>query len=915
MTDASRAVLLACAIAGPALWLSRAVVDRAGTGDGFRVAFLPSAPELAGLTVAIGLLLLLAGAALRARITRRDRHARIDSRVLIPVGLLAVVALPFLPLLANRLPVVDVLAGPGRWWVWGIAVGLVAWLVGGDMASRIDTGKTSPDGAHAGRRWNGWAIAGISLVLFAGAAWRLAPSALYPRGDEPHYLIIAQSLLTDGDLRIDNNHARDDYRDYYEADLAPHSSAPGRDEAVYSIHPIGLPALVAPAFALGGYRAASLTVVTCAVLAALLLWGWARAVTGSAAAAVAGWLAITGSASFLLHSFAIYPEVPAALCVLVVIGWRWRQPDSTASALVRGVALAVLPWLSTKYAPMSAGLLVLLLTRPESTRHRRLLATLPWTFSVALWLGWFWVLWGAASPTAPYGGSHQMSVAHLLTGLPGLLFDQEYGIVTYAPALALAFPGWWDLWRTGHRRLVVETAGPFVLLALTVGAYVMFWGGSSAPGRQIVAAMPLLGVPLAWLYWRTRDRPVQRAAIVVLVLLGTMVSATMVFAGDGLLIANGSDGTAALLTHLTPSGELVRLLPSLVRARTEPLSAAIVVTTWLTTAGLAWWLAGRVHASHGGTAALKVGLIGLVALLAGAFVVPIVAPGLPARTPVEARGVVAALMQYDATARPWAIDYRPFRLAAPETLLPEFVLTGTPGLRTAPQPLRVLKNMRLALPPGEYRVVLQPKAGEVLSGDVGLQVGRVGHPRDTWTLEAAHGSWAQTFTLDLETSFVGFRASPAFDDTLAQVTVTPLAVLDAARRMPRPPVLGAARFSGLPFYFHDELAYAEEKGFWVRGRAALRATVGLTPGLEPPGVRLQVHSGQATTEVRLSTPAWSGVVGLAPGELQQVLVPALPTQRLLALTIAPAHGFIPAEHGGAPDDHRFLGCWVEVLPR
>ena len=34
-------------------------------------------------------------------------------------------------------------------------------------------------------------------------------------------------------------------------------------------------------------------------------------------------------------------------------------------------------------------------------------------------------------------------------------------------------------------------------LALTVGAYAMWWGGSAPPGRQLAAALPLLAVPLA----------------------------------------------------------------------------------------------------------------------------------------------------------------------------------------------------------------------------------------------------------------------------------------------------------------------------------------------------------------------------------------------------------------------------------
>ncbi|HEX6211714.1 MAG TPA: hypothetical protein VF136_13120 [Methylomirabilota bacterium] len=906
MTDASRAALRASLVAGPALWLSRAVVDRAGTGDGFRVAFLPSLPELAGLTVAAGLLLSLAGAGLRTWLARRDEHGPVDGRVLLPAWLLVAIAIPFVPFLANRLPAIDALAGPGRYWLWGLAAALSLWALGSDLSGR----------ASAGRRRSALAIAALSAAMFAGAAFRLAPSALYPGGDEPHYLVIAQSLLLDGDLEIGNNHERGDYRTYFAGELEPHRAARGRGGVIYPVHPVALPVLVAPGFVLGGYRGASLTVVACAVIASLLLWWWSREVTGSASAAVAGWLAVASSAPFLLHSFAIHPDVPAAVCVLVVVGWRARRADTATTAAIRGLALAALPWLSAKYAPMSAGLLLLLLTRPALTRPRRLLAALPWVLSVTAWLGWFWLLWGVPSPAAPYGADHQLSLGHLMTGLPGLLVDQEYGIVAYAPALALAAPGWWQLWHAGHRRLVAETAIPGLLLALTVGADAMFWGGGSTPGRQVVAALPLLGLPIAWLYRQTADRPVQQAALVLLLAAGVMISATLVLAQNGLLIANGRDGAARLLNYLAPSGELVRIMPSLIRGRSEPFAAGAATAVWLAGAAAAWWAAGRARVAHRGGAGLLAGGLGLAMLLAVAVAVPLVARPLPPREPVEARGVVRALMEYDAEARPWALDYRPFRLTSPAALLPEFELAATEGLRRAPQPLRVLKNMRLALPPGEYRVRLRSKPGEALDGDVGLQVGRIGMPRDTWSVAARPGaSWEQRFSLDLESAFVGFRASPAFDQALARVTVAPQAVVNAGERLKRPPVLGATRLGGLPFYFHDELAYAEPNGFWVRGGATLEATVRLEPGLEPPGVRLQVHSGEGTTDVRFATAAWSRAVGLTPGDVVQVLVPALPTQRLLALTIAPSRGFVPAEHGGAPGDRRVLGCWVEVLPR
>ena len=44
----------------------------------------------------------------------------------------------------------------------------------------------------------------VALRPIPGGGWWLSP--ILPGGDEPHYLVIAESLLGDGDMRIENNH-------------------------------------------------------------------------------------------------------------------------------------------------------------------------------------------------------------------------------------------------------------------------------------------------------------------------------------------------------------------------------------------------------------------------------------------------------------------------------------------------------------------------------------------------------------------------------------------------------------------------------------------------------------------------------------------------------------------------------------
>src|SRR5918995_452367 len=69
-------------------------------------------------------------------------------------------------------------------------------------------------------------------------------------GDEPHYLLAAESLVEDGNVNVRDEFAERQYEDFYPYDLDPH----GRRSAgrLNEPHGVGFPALIAPAYALGG---------------------------------------------------------------------------------------------------------------------------------------------------------------------------------------------------------------------------------------------------------------------------------------------------------------------------------------------------------------------------------------------------------------------------------------------------------------------------------------------------------------------------------------------------------------------------------------------------------------------------------------------------------------------------------------
>lgn len=120
----------AASVAGIGLWITRAAFDVAGTTDApVRVAMLPSAAELMGFIV----MALLAAAGLAALLRSRNTGERTfwggASEALLPLFSLLLLVLPYLPWVADWIPSLRLLAGPGRLLIWVVVLGQVLWLL------------------------------------------------------------------------------------------------------------------------------------------------------------------------------------------------------------------------------------------------------------------------------------------------------------------------------------------------------------------------------------------------------------------------------------------------------------------------------------------------------------------------------------------------------------------------------------------------------------------------------------------------------------------------------------------------------------------------------------------------------------------------------------------------------------------
>jgi hypothetical protein len=415
------------------------------------------------------------------------------------------------------------------------------------------------------------------LVVYATVSARVQLQ-VGPEGDEPHYLMVADSLLRDGDVSLERDYQEGRYRAFYDRALRPHYRVRGRDGEIYSLHAVGLSLLVLPAYALGGYPAASYFM---ALLAALLVFELRelliRAGESEGGAEGVAWLAAL-SPPLIHYAGLIFTEIPAALLVAVALrrGWDAGRLRLRGGLLVGG-ALAALPWLNVRYAPLSLILVVYVLAgRP---RLRAAVASvLPGVLSAIGLATYYHALYGFFDPRRVYGRHPEMSLGTVPEGLPGLLLDQEFGLLVYAPLFALAAPGLLALARRRPRLGLCALA----LVGVVVGvaaSWHMWRGGFNPPARFLVPIVPalLLGVAA----WLRRGLGAGGALLV-----GFSLFMGLAGAAEPHLVHRDRDGTAPLLRTFSGAEEWTRLLPGYVLSEPDRSRLALVWAVALTVAAV-----------------------------------------------------------------------------------------------------------------------------------------------------------------------------------------------------------------------------------------------------------------------------------------------------------------------------------------
>ena len=459
-------------------------------------------------------------------------------------------------------------------------------------------------GLHA--VWRARALRTDSAIgLLLGAVTLASAFALLPfdrtiqlaESDEPHYLIIMESLVRDHDLDLRNEYDAADYTDYYAGHL-PDRHVIITGSAELPIRDLGLPLLGAIPFALARRTG---VLVLMALVGATFAWrGYAflrfHAFSRHAAILAAGAVALLHP--LFTYTTQIYPDLPVALLVLIVAELLAR-PVTAGRLAAASAILGVLPWLTVRawFIVVGMGLVVAWLALAPLARGitaqrlgRVVAGGAPFIALVLALVTLDYRLFGIPVPNAGYyliQGAQTVLAYTPQIGIPGLFVDRTFGLLSRVPLYALAFFGAVPLFRRARR---LRSPG---LLALFLGwlcylAYIgnvqYWWADGSPSSRYQLATIALPMIALAAGLDRLRGvvgSALARAAAVwsaiVTVLFALIPSIRYDLAAD----TAPTGGPGRLWIHVTQAlrADPGLLFPSLVRAAPSDglLTAAWVV--------------------------------------------------------------------------------------------------------------------------------------------------------------------------------------------------------------------------------------------------------------------------------------------------------------------------------------------------
>jgi len=354
-----------------------------------------------------------------------------------------------------------------------------------------------------------------ALIIFSLGGFILQLRGANFSGDEPHYLIIAHSLLVDHDFDLVNNYEQRDYQQYLGPGIIiePHTVPGARSGSRLSFHSPGVSFLILPFYwfgrLLGGSALVFFPRLGLCLWGAIFCWqiflffkekGWGERL------ALKLWALSALTSPIFFYSFHLYPEIIIACLSLVIFRWLNKFTDLKLRQLaLSGLFLSFFLWFhSIKYIFIIIPFFIYALLKILKTSGRLknlLFFLIPFLAGATGYFAFQKILYGSFNPTSvSWQGAmgSQESLAFLkfvLFSIPfrfrwetlaGYFFDQRDGLLLYAPVYFFAFVGLLTMLRQKNKLAwpIIFLTWPYFLFS----AFLTQRTGYAPQARPLVAS-------------------------------------------------------------------------------------------------------------------------------------------------------------------------------------------------------------------------------------------------------------------------------------------------------------------------------------------------------------------------------------------------------------------------------------------
>lgn len=374
----------------------------------------------------------------------------------------------------------------------------------------------------------------------------------HPQGDEPHYLIISQTMQLYHSIDVMRDYTHGDYRAFYPVHIDPHVSPNAKGQPM-PLHSIGGPFLWLIPFMLLGRLGVIFFISLLTLLAVLNIYLFLMEMEIRQSYAFFVSLAFAIGSPLYVYAHLAFIEPIATFICIYVVRVLFQKELRTRDFIGSSLALGVLPWIHIRFALIEVVLFAFLLFRLYQENgfkniRRYVSYLLPVAALFLLFELYNLIFWGTLNPAPNQANAGQVPFQYLpFFGIAGTFMDQEFGLFTNFPIFVFALPGILLSLKKKYLSLHILLLLLFVPYILTFTTFRLWSGGWTPPVRFLVVLTPTLSFYMAWALQQAHSKLLN--GLFTLCILFAFICG-MAYIGAEKFGFNGGSGTNLAMLHV-----------------------------------------------------------------------------------------------------------------------------------------------------------------------------------------------------------------------------------------------------------------------------------------------------------------------------------------------------------------------------